>query len=119
MTGWPYPGDSPLARARRVAQAYRAALDTADPDTCRRLDGLARRWGETWAVPSVSVHDLDDWLTPAQAADLACVSTGHLRVWRHRGRLTGRQRLDGTWEYLARDVINLVTATRRRPLQLR
>jgi hypothetical protein len=119
MTGWPYPGDSPLARARRLAQAYRAALADTDPGACDQLDERARTWGETWIVPAVITHDLDDWLTPTQAADLACVDPAHLRTWRHRGRLTGRQRPDGGWEYQARDILELLTNRRRRPRQLR
>jgi hypothetical protein len=120
MTAWPYPGDSPLARARRIANAYRAALEDADPAACHRLDTLAKGWGETWVAPAVVTYDLDDWLTPAEAAELAAVSTATLRTWRHRGRLTGRQGDDGTWLYLAHAVLALATETRhRRPLQLR
>jgi hypothetical protein len=116
---WPYPGDSPLARARRLAQAYRAALQEADATGCDTLDVLARRWGETWAAPEPTAYDLDDWLTPAQAADLAYVRADTLRQWRRRGRLTGRH-TSGGWLYRARDVIELAAQTRRRtPRQLR
>jgi hypothetical protein len=116
---WPYPGDSPLARARRIAHAYRARLRPADPEACAELDDLMARWGETWAVPTIDLHDLDAWLTPAEAADFACVRPAQLRDWRRRGRLTGRQRHDGTWEYQARDVLQLLANTRTRPRQLR
>lgn len=120
MTGWPYPGDSPLARARRVAHAYRAALNDADPQRCTVLDNQIRGYGETWATPTPDLHDLDDWLTPAQAADAAAITTNAIRLWRTRGRLPARQRTDGTWEYQLRDILAVLTATRRRrPQQLR
>lgn len=116
MTGrWPYPGDSPLARARRLAGAYRAALQTANPAACTDLDNLAQRWGETWLAPTPARHNLDDWLSPADAADLAAVTTNTLRQWRHRGRLTGRQQPDGTWQYQGREILALLAERRRRP----
>lgn len=116
---WPYPGDSPLARARRLTHAYRAALANADPDGCHDLDHRAREWGETWITPGVVLYDLDDWLTPTEAADIACVRPAQLREWRRRSRITGRQRTDGTWEYQARDILTLMAEVRRRPRQLR
>lgn len=110
---WPYPGDSPLARARRVAHAYRARLADTNPTACAELDQLLATWGQTWVVPSLANHDLDDWVGPADAAQLAAVDPATLRVWRHRGRLTGRRTHSG-WEYRVRDVLELVSTTRHR-----
>jgi hypothetical protein len=114
LMAWPYPGDSPLARARRVAHAYRAALEHTDPDACAALDQQMTRWGQAWVAPRPELHDLDDWIGPAEAADLAAVGTAQLRVWRHRGRITGRRRASGSWEYQVRDVLALISATRHR-----
>lgn len=113
MSAWPYPGDSPLARARRVTHAYRAALERADPAACAAIDQQMTRWGQTWVAPRPELHDLDDWIGPADAADLAAVDTAQLRVWRHRGRLTGRK-VNGRWEYRVRDVLALISTVRHR-----
>lgn len=111
--GWPYPGDSPVARARRVAHAYRARLHLADPQQCADLDATMRGWGQTWAVPTVVTYDLDDWLSVAQAAEVGAVSPAMLRVWRHRGRIIGRQQ-GRVWFYQARDVVALAAEPRHR-----
>lgn len=111
--GWPYPGDSPLARARRVAQAYRARYADNDPEGCAQLDALLTSWGQAWIAPTVENHDLDDWVGPAEAADLAAVDPATLRVWRSRGRLHGRPH-GRSWEYRVRDVLALVSTVRHR-----
>jgi hypothetical protein len=78
------------------------------------LDALCVGWGETWMAPRAARYDLDDWLTPAEAADAAAVSVAAVRQWRHRGRLVGRRTPDG-WRYRARDVLALAAEVRRRP----
>lgn len=110
---WPYPGDSALARARRVAHAYRARLHAADPQACAALDATMRGWGQGWVVPRVVTVDPGAWLTPAEAADLAVMSTDQLRILRARGRITGR-RVGNRWEYQAADVIALSANPRQR-----
>lgn len=114
MAGWPYPGDAPVTRARKVALAYRAGLADRAPEACASLDATISGWGETWAVGQIHRFDPDEWLSAHDAAELACVSLATLRVWRGRGRLHGRTRA-GRWEYLAADVLNLSANVRRRP----
>lgn len=111
---WPYPGDSPVAKARRVAQAYRARLDAIAPDQVADLDATFSDWGERWIAPRLTMFDLDDLLTPGQAADLGGVDTATVRVWRARGRIVGHRDHDGSWRYLARDVVALISAPRTR-----
>lgn len=115
---WPYPGDGLLTRARRVAHAYRARLHAADPQACEDLDAAMRRWGQHWAVPSIVAVDPDQWLTPSEAAEIGLVGTATLRVWRARGKLTGRKTTGPNggirWEYRARDVMALAAESRRR-----
>lgn len=112
---WPYPGDSELARARRVAQAYREHLHTANPTLCAAVDETMVGYGETWVVPHLVTCELDDWLTVTQACDLAAVKPATLRQWRARGRLSG-ELVDGEWMYLARDILAVVSEVRyRRP----
>lgn len=95
-----------MARARRIAQAYRAHLHAVAPDICDQLDETCAGWGETWIVPRVVTYDLDDLLTAREAADLANVTVSAVRQWRHRGRIMGTW-VDGQWRYRARDVIFL------------
>lgn len=69
MTGrWPWPGDTPLDRARRVALSYRHALQGLDGDMCGDIDQQMENWGELWAVPRVELVDLDEWVTIDVAA---------------------------------------------------
>jgi hypothetical protein len=88
---WPYPGDAPLTRARKVALAYRARLADRAPEACASLDLVVAKWGETWATPQLHRFDPDEWLSARDAAELACVTTNTLRVWRSRRRLQGRR----------------------------
>ena len=110
---WPFPGDVPLVRARKVALAYRDALSTVDPAACRRLDDRMRSYGQTWAVPRIVAFDLDAWVSVQDAAELASVEPAALRTWRRRRRIVGRL-VNGRWEYRAGDVLALSTAPRTR-----
>lgn len=79
---WPWPGDTALDRARRIARGYRDALASADPATCQRLDTAAAAVGETWLhdQPRLAL-DPDDWYPAAAvAADLG-VRAGRVRNW--------------------------------------
>jgi hypothetical protein len=110
---YPYRGDSPLVQARRLAHAYRGALLLADQPACQRLDKLAEAWGLTWAVPRAVAYDPDEWLPPADAASVACISTDTLRQLRKRGRITGRKSKNG-WEYKVADLWKLAHQPRGR-----
>lgn len=97
---WPFPGDGPLVRARRVAQMYRAALGAANPAMRDQCDATAVGYGETWAVPRLVTYDDDDLLKPADAADYLCVSTNALSMLRTRGRIRGVwDEAKGMWRY--------------------
>lgn len=114
MTGrWPWPGDSPLARARKVAQAYREHLHTANPTVCAALDDTMTAYGEPWVVPQVITATDDQWLTPAQAADMLGMSVDSVGQLRRRGRLTGRKTRQG-WRYRTADIRALAAQPRRR-----
>jgi excisionase family DNA binding protein len=114
MAPWPYPGDSPTARARRVAHAYRARLQSIAPDQSDALDHLFTSMGEIWVAPRVITVQVDEWLTPEQAADLGGVGVATLRAWRSRGRLTGVRTPGGEWRYRAGDILALITKPRGR-----
>lgn len=114
MTGrWPFPGDNPLVRARKVAQMYRAHLRALSVDLCDEADATAVQFGETWAVPQVVTVDDHMLLTPAQAADWLCVSMDNVRRLRLTGRLPGEKTRSG-WRYRLADLKALQQSTRRR-----
>ena len=82
---WPWPGDSPLDRARRVARTYRDALERVDPELCQQLDKRARELGQTWVQPRPLAHDHDDLLTAREVADMCDVMPNTVRQWKRRG----------------------------------
>lgn len=84
---WPFPGDSPLDRAKRIAQSYRSMLYAADPDACEELDKRAQGLGEGWVVPSLITVDVDSWVTVNEAAELVGRDPFAVRRWIYRGRL--------------------------------
>ena len=86
---WPFPGDSPAARARKIALAYRAALEAIDPKTAGELDERFRSWGERWPAPVRSYND-DEWVTADEAGDLIGISGGTISSLRVRGRIDGK-----------------------------
>lgn len=85
MTRWPFPGDSPLDRARRVAASYREAARSAGVEV-ERLDAHFARLGESWAGGVVAVAD-DELLTAAEVEDRLSIPAPRVRQWRARGML--------------------------------
>jgi hypothetical protein len=110
---WPYPGDAPVTRARRVAHAYRAKLQTVDPASCREVDKQMFGYGQNWVAPRLLAYGLDDWLSVAEACEIASILPATLRIWRSRNRIVGRVK-GGKWHYLARDVLALAAEPRER-----
>lgn len=110
---WPYQGDSPLAIARRVAQAYRAHLHTVSPGVCAGVDDMVLAYGQRWIIPQVVTVDDAAELSPSQAADYLCVSTAAIRRLRASGRLKGTEGPNG-WRYLVADLRQLQSSPRRR-----
>lgn len=113
MTGYPYPGDSPVARARRVAQAYRHIALAADPDTTLALDARVTDWGEGWVAPQAVTYADGALLTAAQAAEILCVEADTIGQLRRRGRLSGYHVSGRGFLYLAGDVYQLMSTRRR------
>lgn len=85
MTTWPYPADTVLDRARRVAHAYRHALQQLDPERCQALDAQMAALGQPWVAPTLSTHEPDDLLTAALAADEMGVVIRTIYTWREDG----------------------------------
>ncbi|WP_103344088.1 helix-turn-helix domain-containing protein [Amycolatopsis sp. CA-126428] len=82
---WPWPGDSPLDRARRIARTYREALLRADAEACGEVDGRCRELGQGWVTPRPMNFGHDDLLTMEEVADLCDVQPDTVRQWRRRG----------------------------------
>jgi hypothetical protein len=78
---WPWPGDSELARARKIAQAYREHLKLANPIVCRTLDEVMLAYGQTWVAPDEMGYDDGSAITTAQAALLVSVRVETIRQW--------------------------------------
>jgi hypothetical protein len=122
---WPFKGDSPAVRARKVAWAYRAAAEQmqarlaeldpehADKDAVADLDQRFRQWGERWPAP-VRHYEMDEWVTAKEAADIAGIAPGTIGSLRVRGRIDARL-VDGkTFLYRVRDVHELAGKVRGR-----
>lgn len=82
---WPWPGDSNLDRARRVARNYRERLQEVAPDECAQLDRTHRDWGQRWMLPQRIYAQLDDVLDVDNAAEYCQVAVKTIYEWRRRG----------------------------------
>lgn len=115
--GWPFPGENAIAKARRVAMAYRAALGLNNRPLRDEIDASMVELGETWVTAAdaeITYHgDGMDALTTAEAAEVAHVPTYEINRWAtlewpgEPGRpLLPRFRRKGrSMTYLARDVV--------------
>lgn len=113
---WPWPADTPLERARRVALIYRNTLiEHGLGDVAHHLDRAMVRYGQGWIVPGPAVHAPDDLLTADLAADMMAVSRRTIYAWRERG-LTVVSTPDGP-RYRVRDVIAFAAEQRRRRIR--
>jgi hypothetical protein len=78
---WPNPADTPLDRARRIANMYRAHLTQHAPLVAAGVDATCVSYGETWMVEKPDIVDPDSELTTAQAAELVHVTIRRIRDW--------------------------------------
>lgn len=81
---WPWPGDTPTDRARRIANSLLVQLA---PDQQREAIVAARAVGETWLGADLLRFEADDIVTTEQAAQLVHVSPAMIRKWHSRGLL--------------------------------
>ena len=78
---WPFPGDTSLDRARKIALMYRARLRALSVDACDDADRAANESGETWVTPQLATVDDTDAITGDEAADLVNVTEDVIRQW--------------------------------------
>jgi hypothetical protein len=79
---WPWPADTQLDRARRVARDYREALAQVAPTLAARLDDVTARRGQGWISARPVAHDPDDLLTVEQVAEFCQVAVRTVTTWR-------------------------------------
>jgi hypothetical protein len=75
---WPWPGDTALDRARRIANSLLALLPEADRE---QHVATAHQLGETWLGERLLTHTPDQAVTTREAASLASVSEDVIRRW--------------------------------------
>lgn len=85
MSGWPFPSDRAVDRARQVAHQYRNALQQIDPAQCARIDEAARKVGEAWLLPPR--FDDDEFVSPLDAAAEVGCSVRAVYKWVSDGAL--------------------------------
>lgn len=112
---WPFPGDTALDRARRIAQSYRAELVAADPAAAGVLDARALAYGETWIVPQLATVDLDDLVTVDEAAELVGKTPAAIHKWITRDkRLEATTDASGRLRVRAGDLLDVHAEMRRK-----
>lgn len=114
-TQWPWPGDSPLVRARKCAWAYRAALAELKPEIAQELDErLGRKWGERWITGTPVAYEPDDWVTSKEAGEILGMSPGRVGQLRIQGRIKAVLEGGKRFKYRVSDVYALSETVRRR-----
>jgi hypothetical protein len=80
-TAWPWPGDSPLRIARKIANVYREHLRLNSRPLCDAVDDTMVAYGQLWIVPQVEHLDPTADVTTAEAAVLASVNPPTIHQW--------------------------------------
>lgn len=108
MTGtWPWPGDTILERARRIANSLLTLLPADEqPVWMARAHVL----GETWLGANLVRFTTDDIITTTEAAALVHVGPSTIRKWHSDGDLPNR----GRGKYRVGDVLDTAAQRRQR-----
>jgi hypothetical protein len=103
---WPWPGDTPTERARRIANSLLMLLPAEErPVWAARAHAI----GETWLGETLVRWTADDVVIPAEAARLVHKTTADLRKWVQMGLLARKG--DG---YRVGDVLDASAEAQRR-----
>lgn len=103
---WPWPGDTALDRARRVANSLLAQLAEDEREVWA---ARAHAIGETWLGATLLRWTADDIVTTAQAGELVHRDASTIRKWHSDGHLRAVAR----GRYRVGDVLDC-SAERRR-----
>lgn len=87
---WPFPGESPRTRSRKIAWAYRAELQEVAPERAAELDARFVSWDESWVCPTRSFAP-DDLVTANEAGTLIGKSGRYVSAMRVNGWLKGKR----------------------------
>jgi len=111
LNTWPWPTDSREDRARRVALSYKRLIELAlagqIDDPASALQQLNTKWqklGQGWVKPADTPLHLDDWLTPAELAELFHVDPQSFSHWARRGHIRAVDR-NGKRLYRVGDIV--------------
>lgn len=112
---WPIPGDTPLDRARRIAQDLHTRLARHDPDEAAAVAQAATALGEPWLIPQPGPLDLT-LLLPAP--DMETYLGGEpraatIRQWAARGHIPRHHDTNGSTVYRVGDILDHIAAQRR------
>lgn len=115
---WPFPGDTPTDRARRIAQSYRAELMLVAPEVAERVDARAVLFGEHWVTGRLATTDMDTMLPARPMAELVGEEGPDvIRQWATRGKIPRYRDGDGRTVYRVGDVVDHQAEQRRRRAQ--
>lgn len=109
---WPWPGDTTLDRARRIANSLLALLPAEERE---RHVATAHRLGETWLGGDLLRWTLDDVVSTAEAAGIIHVKPSTVRKWHSEGALANR----GRGRYRVGDVLDCAATKRAKRAALR
>ncbi len=111
---WPWPGDTPLDRARRAALSYRQALLERYPDAAMELDDQFTGWGEHWVSPAIEHIDLESWVTIDVAASHVGLTAKAVYQWVYNGDLPAKKCNDKRVRVKLMDVLDVNRDLRQR-----
>lgn len=115
---WPWPGDTPTERARRIANSLLMLLPADErPIWTARAHAI----GETWLGETLVRWTAEDAVNGQEAAQLVHVSEDIIRKWATKAHpddpgkpLLPRFKMRGRCRtYLVRDVLDAAAAVRR------
>ena len=118
---WPFPADTPLERARKIALAYRSALYAAAPEECRRLDDRAITLRQGWVAPvelPEKAHDgniLDAVLSDLDIEHFWRIPAVTIRAWASKGLLERRYLPNNRVGYRVGDVLDVQARRHSQP----
>lgn len=78
---WPWPGDTPTERARRIANSLLGLLSA--PERALMVE-RAHALGETWLGETLVIHEPDETITTRDAAAMLSVGEDTIRSWAAR-----------------------------------
>lgn len=104
---WPYKGDSPNVKSRKVALVYREHLKAVNPRLAERIDEAMKSFGQSWVLKNAAQRDSQDWVLAREAAELLGVTVGAIRQARSRGKLQGEEFRPGLWRYKVEEIMSL------------